>query len=302
MTSVSTCSSAGTDLSTAIPFDQYLTSLGRLTGHVDPTASTPEADDIRSAARALAELPNHDGPTLAGWVQSHPHWVPILGLAAGLSQEKLKNALRDQFDTTGWVTLARTDPQALIDWLDTDFDLLRMVATQLDRTYEFGDVLVARAGPRVTATRAGASGRKVEDEIEAIADDLGLAYHTRTRFTGRNGRTAPCDLVVPDSENASIVVAAKGFDSTGSKLTDAVREIEEMADVRLARQFVIAVIDGIGWKSRKADLRRIHQLWESQQIDGMYTLASLDQFRADLEEAARLRHFISDGLHPSSGG
>lgn len=104
--------------------------------------------------------------------------------------------------------------------------------------------------------------------------------------------TAPCDLVVPDSGNAQIVVAAKGFDSTGSKLTDAVREIQEMAEIRLPRQFVIAVIDGIGWKSRKADLRRIHGLWETQQIDGMYTLATLDQFRNDLEEAAKLRQLI----------
>jgi len=51
----------------------------------------------------------------------------------------------------------------------------------------------------------------------------------------------------------------------------------------------MAVIDGIGWKSRQADLRKIHHLWETHQIDGMYTLATLDAFRADLEEAARLR-------------
>jgi len=31
---------------------------------------------------------------------------------------------------------------------------------------------------------------------------------------------------------------------------------------------VIAVIDGIGWKSRQADLRRIHALWETWQVDG----------------------------------
>ncbi|WP_027494185.1 hypothetical protein [Rhodococcus sp. JG-3] len=279
-------------MSEAVPFDQYVTTLGRLTGHVDPTAASPAADDIRDAARSLAQLEDHEPATLAGWIGTHPKWVPVLGLAVGLSQEKLKNVMRDKFDTSGWVTLARERPNDVIDWLDVDFDLIRMVATQLDRNYEFGDVLVARAGPRVTATRAGESGRKVEDEIEAIASDLGLTYETRTRFTGRNGRTAPCDLVVPDTENAAIVVAAKGFDSTGSKLTDAVREIEEMADVRLPRQFVIAVIDGIGWKSRKADLRRIHALWESQQIDGMYTLASLDKFREDLEDAARLRRFI----------
>lgn len=91
---------------------------------------------------------------------------------------------------------------------------------------------------------------------------------------------------------AEIAVAAKEFDSTGSKLTDAVREIEEMADVRLSRQFVIAVVDGIGWKSRQADLRRIFTLWENRQIDGMYTLATLGAFRADIEEAARLRGLL----------
>ena len=65
-----------------------------------------------------------------------------------------------------------------------------------------------------------------------------------------------------------------------------------MADVRLPRQYILAVIDGIGWKSRLADLRRIYRLWETRQIDGMYSLASLDIFRADLEEAARLRGLL----------
>lgn len=93
-----------------------------------------------------------------------------------------------------------------------------------------------------------------------------------------------------------IAVAAKGFDSTGSKLTDAVREIEEMADVRLPRQYIMAVIDGIGWKSRKTDLQRIHHLWETGQIDGMYTLATLVDFRHDLEEAATLRGLLSPSV------
>lgn len=279
-------------MSAPISFAEYLSSLGRLTGHVDPTASTPEAEDIKEAARDLASLTAIDASTLASWARANPQRVPVLGLVVGLGQEKLKNALKDQFDTSGWVTLARTRPADLITWLDADYDLVRMLTVQQKRQYEFADVLVARAGSRVTATRAGQSGRKVEDEIEAIAADLGLPYQTRTRFIGRNGRTAPCDLVVPDSTAAEIVVAAKGFDSTGSKLSDAVREIEEMANVRLPRQFVIAVIDGIGWKSRQADLNKIHSLWVSQSIDGMYTLATLDQFRDDLEGAARLRGLI----------
>lgn len=278
-------------MSAAVPFDQYLSTLGRLTAHIDPTASTPAAEDIKDGASDLAGLPAVDLANLVVWVQAHPTRVPVLGLVVGLGREKLKNALRDEFDTTGWVTLAKDRPAELVAWLDKDFDLLRMLTVQRARNYDLGDVLVARAGSRATATQAGKSGRRVEDEIEAIAADLGLPYETRTRFTGR-GRTAPCDLVIPDSTDAQIVVAAKGFDSTGSKLTDAVREIEEMAEIRLPRQYVMAVIDGIGWKSRKADLRRIHALWEQQQIDGMYTLATLDRFRDDLEEAARLHQII----------
>ncbi|TQK17748.1 hypothetical protein FBY40_0225 [Microbacterium sp. SLBN-154] len=273
-------------------FDQYIATLGRLTAHIDVTASTPEAEEIRDASDSLLALEPLNADTLAEWAREHSIRVPVLGLVVGLSQERLKNVLRDRFDTTGWTTLARTRPTDLIEWLDEDFDLIRQLDLQRSRHYGLGDILIARAGTRVTATRAGASGRKVEDEIEAIAAGLGLPYQTRTRFTGRNNQTAPCDLVVPDTGDAQIVVAAKGFDSTGSKLTDAVREIQEMAAIRKPSQYVLAVIDGIGWKSRIADLRRIHQLWVDRDIDGMYTLATLDVFRDDLEEAARLRHLM----------
>lgn len=93
--------------------------------------------------------------------------------------------------------------------------------------------------------------------------------------------------LAPSVADAKIVVAAKGFDSTGSKLTDAYREIADVANHRFAHQYVFAIVDGIGWHSRLADLRRIHELWVNKKIDGMYTLTSLDQFQADLQDAAR---------------
>lgn len=277
-------------------FDDYVTSLGRLSGHADPTRITAESAEIKVAARSLATLATIDAVNLAAWVHAHPGDTPVLGLTVGLSREKLKNALKHRFGTSSWNRVAQQCPDELIAMLDADFELVRLLQAQRDRTYDFGDVLVARAGTRHTATRAGASGRRVEDEIEAIATGLGLTCETRTRFTGRNGRTAPCDLVIPNGSAAEIAVAAKGFDSTGSKLTDAVREVEEMAEVRLPRQFIMAVIDGIGWKSRVADLRRIFALREDNQIDGIYTLASLDLFRADLVNACRLRGLVSETL------
>lgn len=273
-------------------FDQYLQSLGQLTVYVDPTAKSPEAADIKTAAASLASLGEITAATLTTWAGDHPHWVRVLGLAVGLSQEKLKNTLKDRLGSSGWVGLARERPGDLVTMLDENFDLVRLVREQRQRAYDFGDILVARAGTRQTATSGAASGRKLEDELEAIAKSLRLPYQVRTRFTGRSGRTAPCDLVIPTAANAQIAVAAKGFDSTGSKLTDAVREIEEMAEVRRASQFIMAVIDGIGWKSRQNDLRKIHRLWENQDINGMYTLGTLDQFRKDLRQAARLRDLL----------
>jgi hypothetical protein len=182
------------------------------------------------------------------------------------------------------------ESEAFIERLDDGFDLIRMLRTQRSREYTFADVLVARAGTRATATSAGQSGRKIEDELEQIAVSLNLPNVVRARFEGRKGRTAPADLAVPASgRDCVIAVAAKGFDSTGSKLSDAVREIVEMADARTGGQVVLAVVDGIGWKGRLADLKRIWTLWDTGEIDGLYTLATLDQFKTDLDNFASLR-------------
>ena len=108
-----------------------------------------------------------------------------------------------------------------------------------------------------------------------------------TRFAGRGNREGPCDIAIPAGGDRALIVGfAKGFNSTGSKLTDAVREVEEMAAVRLPRQFVFAFVDGIGWLRRDRDLRRIYDLWARNEIDGLYSLTHMDDFRSDLTEAA----------------
>ena len=274
-------------------YDEYVASLTRITAHVDPALDTSQSLAIKRAAASLASLPTVDADTLSSWIEANPDSVPVLGLVVGLSQEKLKNALRQHLGSSSWTRLTRENPAGVIGMLDSDFALVAALEAQRGQTYTFGELLVARAGTRVNATAAGTAGRLVEDRIEAIASDLGLPFAVRSRFVGRNRRTAPCDLAVPGADGAAqIVVAAKAFDSTGSKLTDAVREVEQMADVRLPSQFVMAVIDGIGWLSRANDLRRIYSLLEARQIDGMYTLAKLEDFRGDLERAARLRGLL----------
>ncbi|BDA64258.1 hypothetical protein MANAM107_10920 [Actinomyces capricornis] len=269
-------------------FQTYLDSLSRLTPAPDLLRETERTIDIRSAALLLESLHEISQCSLTRWLELNPRSMEVLFLSVGISAEKAKNILRDQFGTSGSLTLARTRSADVIGMLDEQFDIVRMLQAQCGREYSFGDVLVARAGGRSVARQAGLSGRLIEDQIEGIARDLGLRCAVRTRFEGVHGMTAPCDLAIPGGGPlAQIVVAAKGFDSTGSKLTDAVREVQEMANVRRPDQYVFAVVDGIGWKSRQADLRRIHRLWEQRAIDGCFTLSSMEDFRSALARAAR---------------
>lgn len=272
--------------------EDYVASLSRLTWHVDPNEPTQTSRAIHAAAASLVDLESVGRATLTAWVAEHYRNSDVLALTVGVGLEKLKMALKDAFGTSGFVTLAKQRPADYVAWLDDEYDLVGQINAQRNREFSFGDVLVARAGSRVTAARAGQAGRQLEDRIEAIASELGLSYETRTRFVGRHGQTGPCDLVIPSGQHAEIAVAAKVFDSTGSKLSAAYDEIKAMAEVRQPRQYIMAVVDGIGWKSRMADLTRIYQLWESQQIDGLYTVATLEQFRDDLKKAARLRGLL----------
>lgn len=269
-------------------FSAFKSTIGRVQART-PLVETPEHERIRVAAAALLDLADADLArvtealtTTTGGVS--PDVLRVLGLAVGLSHERLRSELNAHLDPD-----QRRRPEQIVDFLDREFSLSSELRKARSREYTWADVLVARAGARQSAGQAIAGGRSVEDAIEAVVRGLRLPYQARTRFIGRNA-TAPCDFAIPEGgSHAEIVCAAKGFDSTGSKLTDAAREIEEMAAVRLPTQFVFVIIDGLGWHRRQSDLRRIFRLLENRSIDGLYSLSLLPQFREDLDAAATRR-------------
>lgn len=109
-------------MASLVSFDDYRATLGRLTTHVDPGARTPASDQIKDTARSLADMSEVSAESLANLIMANPSSVPVLGLVVGLPQEKLRNALRHAFDTTGWSTLARDHPRAVVEMLDREFD------------------------------------------------------------------------------------------------------------------------------------------------------------------------------------
>jgi hypothetical protein len=77
--------------------------------------------------------------------------------AASLSQQKLKNSRKHHPGTSGWITLARERPADIVTMLAEEFELIRLINAQRRRTCDFGDILIARAGTRQTATAAMAA-------------------------------------------------------------------------------------------------------------------------------------------------
>lgn len=267
-------------------FDGFLAGLSSL---VEPTplVDLPQHAEIRTAAEHLLYLRPVDRSALSATIAEHPEWVPTLALVVGVSQERLKNYLKHRFGSSGWAMLARTKAAALIQELDKDYGLVAQLKADCARQFTLADVLIARAGGRQSAGQSVKRGRRLEDEVEKIAQSLSLPYQLRTQFTGSGKEDLPCDLAIPaGGASAKIVCAVKGFDSTGSKLSDAVKEIRQLADYRRPTQFIFAIVDGIGWLSRKSDLRAIFALWEERRIDGLYSLTSLPEFAAALSEAA----------------
>jgi hypothetical protein len=229
-----------------------------------------------------------DRRTVAKLIGSDPEITLVLAAVVGLSQERFKTWLQSNFQTAGWVTLGRQRSEDLIAALDDQFGLVDLLIAQATQEWTWADVLARGMSSRQRAGSAVQQGRALEDEAESVIELLGLPFDARTRFEGAGGATGPADFAIPQGGRETVItVAVKGFDSTGSKLTDARREIEEMAKVRRPNQFIFAIVDGHGWHRRMNDLREIHRLWESNQIDGLYNRVSLDEFDAALQLAAR---------------
>lgn len=268
-------------------FEDYLDSLSPVSTF--PASEEPaDLDLCERATGVIGSLDPLDAQGLAEAISEDSELLPVLAAVAGLSQERFKTWLKANFGTAGWITLGRKRAVDVVAAMQEHLDILELLRQQSMREWTWADVLAQVMSPRSRAGSAIQQGRELEDQVEAVINAVPLPFVARTRFVGTNAATAPADFAIPDGgERALIAVAVKGFDSTGSKLTDTAREIEEMATIRKPGQFIFAVIDGHAWARRQNDLRRIHALWAADRIEGLFNQRSLAEFQAALEDAAR---------------
>jgi DpnII restriction endonuclease len=74
----------------------------------------------------------------------------------------------------------------------------------------------------------------------------------------------------------------KAFNATGSKQTDVLGDIFRIVEQKRDDTAFILVTDGISWKARASDLRKIIQLQNVGKIRKIYTMAMAKEFESDL--------------------
>ena len=84
-------------------------------------------------------------------------------------------------------------------------------------------------------------------------------------------------------EQPQILIEAKGYLATGSKQTDILGDIEKIIMVKRKDIPLILITDGVTWRSRTNDLRKLIQKQNEGEISRIYTIKMAQEFRKDLE-------------------
>ncbi|MDQ6799351.1 MAG: type II restriction endonuclease [Acidobacteriota bacterium] len=224
---------------------------------------------------------------LAEMLSEEPSTLDILRLLTGEGQEPMAHRICDALGgkRRGWTalrSLTAREPDEMASAL-VKIGLPAVIRDQVWREWTISDVLVDRYKMGRGRAIAGQSrGRGLENEVEAILRKIGVPFQMRVTFTGPNGTTAKCDFAIPSRKEPLIVIESKGYEATGSKLTDFLGDVLKIKQAKGYHTYVFVVTDGRGWFNRQSDLKRLVDLHHDNTIEMIYTRARLNQLADDV--------------------
>jgi DpnII restriction endonuclease len=103
-----------------------------------------------------------------------------------------------------------------------------------------------------------------------------VAEYPELRYMGSKHRLLPW-----------ILIESKGYGTTGSKMTDILGDIRTIIAAKRSGTAFLFFTDGLTWKQRKSDLRKIVEFQNNGDITRIYNFFMADQFEADLRQLER---------------
>ncbi len=150
----------------------------------------------------------------------------------------------------------------------------------------WSDILTERLkGGRGSAIKGQRRGRHLEDFVEKIIIDVfgKDSYDVRCQFLGATSTSfEKADFAIQSKDDPAILIEVKAYGATGSKQTDVLGDITRIVNEKRYDTHFLLVTDGITWKDRISDLRKLIELQNQGKITRIYTQSMADQLRADL--------------------
>lgn len=208
----------------------------------------------------------------------------VARLFLGLSKDAFDGVISEALGPGGTgVKRYQKDPDGYVAALMA-LGLLDAMSEHTHRQPKWSDILVERLrSGRGSAISGQKRGRGVEDFAEeVVARVFGNNYEARCSFTGRRGKNAKCDLAIPSKDNPRIIIEAKGYGATGSKMSDVVGDLDAIIDAKRPNCTLLFFTDGLTWRQRQSDLRKIVDRQNNGEIDRIYTASMSGQLEGDL--------------------
>lgn len=206
----------------------------------------------------------------------------FLGISKDELQDKLGALLSPLKIGSNTLKSNRAEFLAALD----ELELPAAISAAVNFKPVWSDILVERLrSGRGKAIKGQKRGRGLEDFTEALVREVfGDRFESRCQFTGVGGQTGKCDFAIPDRHRPMILIEAKGYGATGSKMTDVVGDANKIIEAKRPDIPFILITDGITWVRRTNDLRRLIKLQNEGSIMRIYTTKMANQFVADLRQ------------------
>jgi hypothetical protein len=196
------------------------------------------------------------------------------GMLAGALGEKGAGVIRYRRDRAGFL-------EGLLS-----LGIIEAMTAEANRTPRWSDILVERLrSGRGSAISGQRRGRDVEEFAIAVVQKVfGNNFAVRGNFGGARNKTAKYDIAIPSRTAPRILIEAKGYGATGSKMTDIIGDIEKIIAAKRPDTAFLFFTDGVTWKQRRSDLRKIVEYQNHGDITRIYTYAMAEAFEADLRQ------------------
>lgn len=211
----------------------------------------------------------------------------VLRLFLGMAKDEYDRDIPALFDGAGAgkITQFRSDPRGYVAAF-ARLGLLEKMNAEIHRKLCWHDRLVGLfEGGWGSARKGQMRGRLLEDFVEQILLEVFTPEQisTRCQFVGANGLSnEKADFAVPSAKDAHILIEVKAFNATGSKQSDVLGDIFRIVEQRRDDTAFLLVTDGISWKARQSDLRKIIKLQNEGRIRRIYTMAMAHALKEDL--------------------